>query len=103
MAYHPPGHEFHKAAWFPEKELIDSGIDENDIDLFKHAWLSSQEKFWDRVRHLEQVTISDAETGESISDEGHPGSIGIPNYVGLPTPFIKLNDLLRLRECRVTQ
>ncbi|KKK78366.1 hypothetical protein LCGC14_2844310, partial [marine sediment metagenome] len=42
--------------------------------------------------------IANKETGQKLSDVADPNNIGIPNYAGLPTQVIKLNDLLRLRE-----
>lgn len=97
MAYHPPGHEFHKMAWFPRKELGDT-ICGDCMKAFEVAWLKSQEEFWDQVDALDRFEGINAEAGEKIPDEGDPICHGIPNYVGLPAHVIKLNDLKRLRE-----
>jgi len=97
MSYHPPGHSFHKLSWFPRKYLGDT-VCGDCIKTFEAAWIKSQEEFWARVDKLCQFEAADAETGEKVSDEAHPGIIGLPNAVGLPTSMIKLNDLLRLRE-----
>lgn len=97
MAYHPPGHEFHKMAWFPREELGDI-ICGDCLKAFEAAWLKSQDAFWDQVEALDRFEGTNAGTGQKILDEGDPNSHGIPNYAGLPTHMIKLNDLRRLRE-----
>lgn len=97
MVYHPPGHEFHKMAWFPREKL--GGIVCGDcLKAFEAAWLKSQDAFWDQVEKLDRFEGTSSETGERLSDDSDPNSIGIPNYAGLPTHVVKLNDLKRLRE-----
>jgi len=97
MAYHPPGHSFHRLAWFPEKALLEF-MSKPILEKVKEVWLQNQEEFWNQVDKLERFEIANKETGQKLSDVADPNNIGIPNYAGLPTQVIKLNDLLRLRE-----
>ncbi len=97
MAYHPPGHKFHKMAWFPREELGDI-ICGDCMKAFEAAWIKSQEAFWAEVEKLERFEATSSETEKTVLDESDPNASGIPNYAGLPVHMIKLNDLKRLRE-----
>lgn len=97
MAYHPPGHPFHRLSWFPEKALSEL-MNEATLGKVKEIWLQTQNIFWDQIEVLEKFEIADAETGQKLSDESDPNAFGVPNYIGLPAHLVKLNDLRRLRE-----
>ena len=98
MAYHSPGHPIHRLSWFPRKPLLKI-MTKTTLEKVEEIWLQYQDEFWDQVDKLEKFGITNAGTGQKLLDESDPNAIGIPNYAGLPTHVIKLNDLKRLREC----